>query len=1249
MAWWEFYKLWNYQFEKGPLEKLDSKDYIGAGISTPDGVPDIRGDGWKGQIRLHDSNDFIDLSTITNRKSRYKEYERLRNVAEIEMAMTVVADEACIASDTRIATLFDGFKTIKWLTERWEKNPTPFLVYCWDFEKEDYALGWAHEPRVVKMEKTLKFILNDGTSFVVTKDHRMLDKNQKWVEAQNLKVGDELMPFFKTDHNRDINKILTKQYPRIKTKEGWINERAFLEKWKNRNKRSDREKLIQKAINLLSNNVTIKKTSEIIGHPWKTIEIWLKKEGFNVKELKWLGKNFQEKKIIAIMPYKELKVYDLSVEKHENFCTDSVVMHNCQKNDEGNIFKINVENQEVKKELEFLCFNRNMLNLNKKMWALVKRLCIFGDGFYELIINPNSPKDGVLKIQELPADSVYKIVTSKGRVVEYQQSQEGPDYQSLTRSEVTKSTDVELQQSTAIRFFPKQVIHMALGDDRKTFYPYGQSLIEPARGPAHQLRLMEDSMMVYRLCLIGETRIRTKEGYKYIKNLSKGDHVFSYNLEKECVSAKVINFVNNGIKDVYKVKSKHIEITGTSTHPILVNRKGITQYVDIQDLIPGEDKLINVSRNKENLMPIPKIAGEKWAKLDFTQRTAFRNSIYKNRSKLIRKCGFKENRVKQFLYSENKALPYDIAVNICEVFDLNPEKLIITSKNQINPERISLPDFVDENFARLFGFLIGDGSIRKNQYQLYFAAGVNQEQNLYYSNLLKKYFGEIKFISDKRRKNKALGAYVVSSQEACKILIKMGYIPGAKNKRIPDWVFTSSKEIRKAFVEGLSDADGCERFTEAETWFSTIELCNKQLVEDIKEIWASIGLCSGKIIHRKRNGGHEIEKGRKIPPTESYSVTIVNKELPEYENVLSVEHMGQEEVYDITVDNEIHNFIANSTCVHNTRAPERRIFYVDVGSLPPFKAEAFVERLKDQFRKKKVATGRAGTTANSIEERWHAPAADEDYWMPIRPNSNTRIETLPGAQNLGEIDDALYFRNKLFTALNFPKNYFNSEDANATRITLSAQDARFARMIERIQSVVEDGILELCERHLEMRGFPSESYENLKINMTPPSAWKELSEAEVLNNRMNMITTLKGSMIMSDYDLLTKFMKLPANEVEEIISRNKIQKLEDLKIQVIGQNPQLLGIGTPSAENPEEPEMGTDSEGPNPMLSPEETGEPKESDLGQEEIEKQPTPQSKTGSILPDFSDEDAKKYDLEIQDYDKSMDREEIDWSEES
>lgn len=807
---------------------MSKGDVAGAGMIVPDAMPDLRGDSYsagQSQIRLHDSNDFVDLSTVTNRQSRYKEYERLRSVAEVEMAMTVISDEACVAGSTKISTLFDGAKPIWWLAERWKEDPNPFLVYCWDFKKEDYTLGWAYDPRVVKRAKTVKVLLDDGSSFMVTEDHRILTRGQEWIHAGELSKGSELMPFYRLDPNREVNNIKRNQFPRVFTFDGWKHERRFVEEW--RDGKADYGRLGE-ACRLLAAGASVRETERIMGLSWKTIDLLIKKHGFCTKELKWLGDKQDRRRVVGVFPHEEIDVYDLSVKEHENFCTDSVVMHNCQKDEDGNVFKISTENEEIRKELDFLCFNRKMLNLNRRGWQMIKRLCIFGDGFYELITNPENPSDGVLKLQELPPDSMYKIVTTKGRVVEFQQSKDGPDYQSLTRSNVASASEQELRQSTAIRFAPSQVVHAYLGDDRKTFYPYGQSLIEPARGPAHQLRLMEDAMMVYRL----------------------------------------------------------------------------------------------------------------------------------------------------------------------------------------------------------------------------------------------------------------------------------------------------------------------------------------------------------------------------------------------------------------------------------VRSPERRIFYIDVGQLPPFKAEAFVDRMKDQFRKKKVQTRTGnGVGANAVDERWHAPAADEDYWIPIRPNANTRIETLPGAQNLGEIDDALYFRNKLFTALNFPKNYLGSEDVGSTRITLSAQDARFARMVERIQASMEDAILEICERHLEMRGFPSESYEDLKIQMTPPSSWKELSEAEIMNNRMNMVTTLKSSMLMSDFDLLTRFMKIPEDEAERIISRNKIQKLEDLKMQIIGQNPQLLGVGTPGSDQGGA-EIGSEPGGPTPNLEvgdeQPEAEEPEDDAGGEAEKPAGGTP-------LPDPSDEEIKKYDLGMEDYSRSMDREEIDWSEEN
>lgn len=142
MWWSDLFKIWTYSFEKDPISQRTEVP-TGAGVTQPDVIPDIRQDGsfWggdKGTIRLRDSNDFIDLSSVTNRVSRYKEYQRLRNVPEIETAITVMADEACLGGNTLVATPFYGLKPIRWLATH--KANERFLVYCWDFKKNDYTL-----------------------------------------------------------------------------------------------------------------------------------------------------------------------------------------------------------------------------------------------------------------------------------------------------------------------------------------------------------------------------------------------------------------------------------------------------------------------------------------------------------------------------------------------------------------------------------------------------------------------------------------------------------------------------------------------------------------------------------------------------------------------------------------------------------------------------------------------------------------------------------------------------------------------------------------------------------------------------------------------------------------------------------------------------------------------------------------------------------------------------------------------------
>jgi hypothetical protein len=108
-----------------------------------------------------------------------------------------------------------------------------------------------------------------------------------------------------------------------------------------------------------------------------------------------------------------------------------VVFHNCQPNEKDHVVEISVKDAEVAEELEHLFLNRRMLNMDRHLWGDVKNGLCKGDHFYELLIDLDEPTSGVLGVQRLPAESMYRIETTKGKLLEFQQAADGPDYQAL--------------------------------------------------------------------------------------------------------------------------------------------------------------------------------------------------------------------------------------------------------------------------------------------------------------------------------------------------------------------------------------------------------------------------------------------------------------------------------------------------------------------------------------------------------------------------------------------------------------------------------------------------------------------------------------------------------------------------------------------------------------------------------------------------------------------------------------------------
>lgn len=185
------------------------------------------------------------------------------------------------------------------------------------------------------------------------------------------------------------------------------------------------------------------------------------------------------------------------------------------------------------------------------------------------------------------------------------------------------------------------------------------------------------------------------------------------------------------------------------------------------------------------------------------------------------------------------------------------------------------------------------------------------------------------------------------------------------------------------------------------------------------------------------------------------------------------------------------------------RAPERFAFYIDVGDLPATEALAYVNRTRQQYKKKKwinPSTGRVDLKFESI-------AQDEDYFVPSRKGTDsTRIENL-GAPQWQHMEDIEYFRDKLFAAVKVPKAYLGQE-ADVARAVLSSADVRFARTVLRIQRELQNGMRKIGRVHLSALNIDPAAVD-YDIHMTVPSAVFELAQTEVRNARADLANRMR--------------------------------------------------------------------------------------------------------------------------------------------
>jgi hypothetical protein len=258
------------------------------------------------------------------------------------------------------------------------------------------------------------------------------------------------------------------------------------------------------------------------------------------------------------------------------------------------------------------------------------------------------------------------------------------------------------------------------------------------------------------------------------------------------------------------------------------------------------------------------------------------------------------------------------------------------------------------------------------------------------------------------------------------------------------------------------------------------------------------------------------------------------------------------------------------------RAPARYAFYIDVGDLDQERGLAFVNRVKNQFVKKKFVNPATG----KIDMRHNPLAHDEDFFVPTRQGKDsTRIEVLQGP-DYAETDTVEYHRDKLVAALKVPKLYMGY-GGESTRTALSSEDIRFARTVMRIQREMQQGYRQLCRIHLVAKGMSAEEVDanNYEVRMSAPSAIMELAKLEVMSATADLAQRL-GEYMGTKF-ILTNLFKYTEEQAAKLMDERSQEMIDKAKIE--GRSQQIIQQATmPPAGGA--PQFASQETGSDPLL-----------------------------------------------------------------
>lgn len=606
-------------------------------------------------------------------------------------------------------------------------------------------------------------------------------------------------------------------------------------------------------------------------------------------------------------------------------------------------------------------FDKN-LRIEEDIWEIARSLCSFGNNYEEILV---TPQDGVIGLLHLPAATMRRYEDENALPVGFVQDMSGNFRMTAQDVDNVIKKGVEPPSGTGV-FEDWRVIHS-------------------------RLRL-KHRRSLYGSCQRTGTRIWTDKGIVEIQNIQIGDRVRinSYGF----IGTQIVkNKVCNGQKTIYCLKTKHRTTEATINHPFLVELDGKQIWKQMHEINIGDKIIIATKFGDDNALSYtlkkPSVDFEQYCTLS-DQGKAKVEKFFLDIPKFKRYQFTQKTRIPLNKIRGNIRKNHGVALKhaeplakemSCAVDDLVSDTYYYS---QTKLKQIIFPEETSKEFCRLFGFLLGDGWI-VNTTAVAFAESPYTDLNNYYCSLFKKLFEiDIKHINPPINEQTKYTCFTAYSSLLVAFLLENGWMQGAHNKRIPGWVYGLPRNQRMAFLKGFLDADGeVKRYN---TTAYNIELCNENLVKDLKTLIDGLGYKCGHI--RKRNRKEIIYKNRKIAKTTSYTITFYMtkfKQPFDVDEVIEIKTVGIDNVWDIEIDHDTHNFIADGITSHNsileparwvykrlllledsmlihrmTRAPSRFLFAVDMGDTNPKQFDRKLREFMNKFKKRKFVNPETG-------------------------------------------------------------------------------------------------------------------------------------------------------------------------------------------------------------------------------------------------------------------------------------------------